>query len=297
MSDESAPSPTSSPTSATPSPTALPRLNVPSTAPETVVPPDVELGSVEAAQTSIARMKTCLAAIDEHCSNTDVSREPDFVATTKAEFDEATALSKQIAAFLEKQRTAAATASREEIRAVKLDFVEGMKQFQQTQRSYARKREALVEYELIQTADVSPDALKRAKDEEAQLVRLAEETKEVRDAFVAVGQIVGAQTPVVEAVLENVKDLKLQIGRAISEEEQAAYLRMQSVRKKCLVFWIVVLVLGAIATPIVLYCVSISKGKETTTTPIVVVPQTATSSTTTTTTPQTATSWPPPTTS
>ncbi|RHY29302.1 hypothetical protein DYB32_005248 [Aphanomyces invadans] len=178
-------------------------------------------------------------------------REVDFVAVTKPDLDEATALARQVAAFLDSQRRS--SANKDKLKATHREFVEAMKELQVIQRNFARKREQLVEHELIQAAVVSPDDLKRAKDEQLRLAKLVEEAGTVHQVFKAVGQVVGAQTADVIQVHDKAVDLKLQIGRAISEEEQAAYLIWQVTKKKCLMFCLALVLLGGIATPVVLY--------------------------------------------
>ncbi|KAF0718697.1 hypothetical protein AaE_010579 [Aphanomyces astaci] len=147
-----------------------------------------------------------------------------------------------------------------------------MKELQVIQRNYARKREELVEYgrhsflsveiyrrDLIQAAVVSPDDLKRMKDEQVKLAKLVEETGTVHQVFKAVGEVVGSQTTDVLQVQAKAVDLKLQIGRAITEEEQAAYLQWQALKKKCLVLFLLLFIIAGIATPVVLYYVNQSQ--------------------------------------
>ncbi|ETW07555.1 hypothetical protein H310_02042 [Aphanomyces invadans] len=203
------------------------------------------------AEASVARMKECMARIDAECVNDMPRREVDFVAVTKPDLDEATALARQVAAFLDSQRRS--SANKDKLKATHREFVEAMKELQVIQRNFARKREQLVEHELIQAAVVSPDDLKRAKDEQLRLAKLVEEAGTVHQVFKAVGQVVGAQTADVIQVHDKAVDLKLQIGRAISEEEQAAYLIWQVTKKKCLMFCLALVLLGGIATPVVLY--------------------------------------------
>ncbi|RHY88432.1 hypothetical protein DYB31_007330 [Aphanomyces astaci] len=210
--------------------------------------------TVAAADASVARLKECMAKLDAECDVTSPRSEPDFVAVTKADMDEATALSREIAEFLDSQRRV--SANKDKLKATHREFVEAMKELQVIQRNYARKREELVEYDLIQAAVVSPDDLKRMKDEQVKLAKLVEETGTVHQVFKAVGEVVGSQTTDVLQVQAKAVDLKLQIGRAITEEEQAAYLQWQALKKKCLVMFLLLFIIAGIATPVVLYYVN-----------------------------------------
>ncbi|KAH9091159.1 hypothetical protein Ae201684P_006559 [Aphanomyces euteiches] len=241
----------------------FPAMSSPSTSPNTSLPPlspsssdagtDDVIHTIEGVQTAVNRMKECILTVNTHCDHADPTTESTFVAKTQSDLDAATALSRQIAAFLDLQRQNASPDEKDRLKATQKDFVEAMKQLQQTQRMHARKREALVEYDLIQTsAVVTARDLERAKEDEAKIVHLAEATGEIRQVFKAVGAIVGEQTVAVHQVAAHTKEVTLQIGRAITEEEQAAYLRAQEMKKRCLVLLLLVIVVAAVATPLIL---------------------------------------------
>ncbi|CAK4086156.1 unnamed protein product [Aphanomyces euteiches] len=238
-------------------------MSSPSTSPNTSLPPlsssssdagtDDVIHTIEGVQTAVNRMKECILTVNTHCDHADPTTESTFVAKTQSDLDAATALSRQIAAFLDLQRQNASPDEKDRLKATQKDFVEAMKQLQQTQRMHARKREALVEYDLIQTsAVVTARDLERAKEDEAKIVHLAEATGEIHQVFKAVGAIVGEQTVAVHQVAAHTKEVTLQIGRAITEEEQAAYLRAQEMKKRCLVLLLLVIVVAAVATPLIL---------------------------------------------
>ncbi|RHY14474.1 hypothetical protein DYB36_005265, partial [Aphanomyces astaci] len=80
----------------------------------------VGIQTVAAADASVTRLKECMAKLDAECDVKSPRSEPDFVAVTKADMDEATALSREIAEFLDSQRRV--SANKDKLKATHREF-------------------------------------------------------------------------------------------------------------------------------------------------------------------------------
>jgi len=107
--------------------------------------------------------------------------------------------------------------------------------------------------ELLKTACISVEELRVAKDEENEALEIAEEAVQVKKAFNAVGQIVRDQAAGMNEIVKSTETIRVEIGDGIDELEQALQLQKEARQKKCLIFFLALLIAAAIVTPIVLH--------------------------------------------
>ncbi|ETV84259.1 hypothetical protein H257_03517 [Aphanomyces astaci] len=207
------------------------------------------LHTVEETLKAVAHMKECLGVVEDGCNASDMASEAIFISQTKPSMDDATALSRQVANFLEKAKH---KHDKEQLKALQKDFVVTMKRLQETQRMHARKHEAVVEYDLIQGGAVTSDEFKAGKDVLEKELALADEMGHLVHAVGQVNKVVLEQTKVIEHVKTELDAVAITIGESVSAEEQAAYLKWENIKKRALITALAVAIAAAIVTPIVL---------------------------------------------
>ncbi|KAF0694787.1 Aste57867_14385 [Aphanomyces stellatus] len=215
------------------------------------------LNTVADAQAAVARMKECLGAVAAACEDhTPDVNEATFVSQTQPSMDEATALSRQMANFLDKAKHHhhAPQHDKAALRALQMEFVATMKRLQETQRMHARKHEAAVEFDLLQGGTVTSDEFKAGKDVLEKELALAEEMGHLVQTVGAVKKAVHDQTATIEQVKSDLDAVSITIGKTITTQEQAAYLRKEKMKKLMLIWCLVVVILAIIVVPIVLAC-------------------------------------------
>ncbi|OQR83156.1 hypothetical protein ACHHYP_15022 [Achlya hypogyna] len=210
------------------------------------------INTLEEAEEALGRMSANLGVVSAECSMDGVTTEALFMEKTASAMGHATGLSRQLAAFLdaEKHRKGA---NKAKLKALQKGYVDAMKQLQDVQRIYARRHEAVIEYDLIKTACISTDDLKKAKEERDQALEIAEDAVQVNKAFQAVDNLVKAQTATITQIRNQTEDIKLEIGDTVNELEHARQLQRETMQKKCLIYLVVLLILAAIIIPIVLH--------------------------------------------
>ncbi|OQR85444.1 hypothetical protein THRCLA_10692, partial [Thraustotheca clavata] len=157
------------------------------------------LHSMAEADSALVRMNECLETVLKECLIEGTGTESDFVAKTKNAMDTATELSKQLAACLEAEKHKRGH-DKVKLKLLQKGFINSMKQLQEAQRIYARRHEAVIEYDLIKTACISTDDLKKAKEERDMALEIAEDAVQVNKAVVAVGKLVQEQTATITQI-------------------------------------------------------------------------------------------------
>ncbi|EQC38473.1 hypothetical protein SDRG_04181 [Saprolegnia diclina VS20] len=210
--------------------------------------------TLDEAQAAVARMQSALSAISAECSLEGAGTEATFLEKTGSAMADTKATARQLATFLDAEKRRK-TADKTKLKDLRKSYIDAVKQLQDVERIYARRHEAVIEYDLIKTACISTDDLQKAKEDRDMALEVAEDAVQVNRAFIAVETMVKAQTGMITQIRNQTEEIKLEIGAIVDEAEVTRQVQRAHMQKKCLIGTVVLLIIAAIVVPIVLHYV------------------------------------------